>query len=394
MSQLPKINLISVTEVYKAVTSDIKKINMLRGGTRSSKSYSLLQMVVKWLWTGDIGNKHIPKGEFFVLRETFPALRRTLLREYINMLHAYGIYPHIRHIKSHHEFIYQGRRVSFFSLDDQSKVLGSQNTMFWINEANAVNFDIFMQLLMRNEEFCFLDYNPYDPDTWLKEELEDRRLAEEGDVSLNISTYKMNPYLPESMVKEIERLWKTDKELAEVYTFGKWTKLTGVIFPYWKEVNQLPEKYDKEYYGIDFGWRDPTAAVQVRKVGNDLYIKEIIYKRDMLIDAIAVKLPRGKKIYCDAADPRSIEELRRRGILVRPAKKGPDSIMQGINRIRQFNLFITSDSINIISEFRKYKWQKGPDGKEISKPIDMYNHCADALRYSLSYSMRSKLQLM
>jgi len=388
------MNLPETTEVYKAVTSDIKKINLLRGGTRSSKSYSLLQMVVKWLWTGEIGNRNIPTGEFFVLRQTFPSLRRTILREFTNMLHATGIYPHIRHLKSHHEFTYQDRRVSFFSLDDESKVLGSESTMFWINEANAVSFDIFMQLLMRCREMCYCDYNPYNPDTWLREELEEKRLEEEGDVSLNVSTYKMNPYLPDSMVKEIERLWKTDEELFAVYAEGRWTKLTGVIFKYWKEVDSLPETYDKEYYGLDFGFIDPTAAVQVRQVGHDLYIKEIIYKRDMLIDAIALELPRGKKVYCDSADPRSISELRRRGILVRPAKKGPDSIMQGINRIRQFNLFITSDSINIISEFRKYKWQKGPDGKEISKPIDMYNHCADALRYSLSYSMRSKLQLM
>ena len=160
------------TEVYKLVTSNIKKINLLRGGARSSKSHSLEQMAIKWLWTGKIGDKiyhtknskgekiSSDKGEAFILRETMPALRRTILKEFENLLHEYGLYKFIEHRKSFHEFRYKGRQISFFSLDDESKVLGQQTTWFWINEGNPVNYNIFNQLLIRCDFFCFLDYNP------------------------------------------------------------------------------------------------------------------------------------------------------------------------------------------------------------------------------------------
>jgi len=381
------------TKVFEQLWKTQKRINLLRGGARSSKSYSMMQLIYLWLRYGKIGKHYIPKGNFSVVRETMPALRATVLKDFLEYLHLTGFYPYVEHRKSVNEFAYKGRIVSFFSLDDPHKLRGRGHTFCFINEADSVPFDAFNQIILRLDKYIWCDYNPSNSDSWCRE-LEDKRLPERGDVNLMVSTYHDNPWIPAEMKEEIEGLKFTDRELYEVFSLGNWTKLTGLIFKNFQEVDGLPEEFDKEWFGLDFGFRDPTAAVQVRRVGKALYIKEIIYKRDMLIDAIALELPRGKKIYADSAEPRSIEELRRRGILVKAAKKGQDSVKQGIGRIRQFHLFITSDSINMISEFKKYKWAKDNDGKETNKPIDIYNHCADSLRYALSYSMRSKLQLM
>ena len=183
------------TRVYKDVVKDIRRVNMLRGGTRSTKSFSLTQIAVRWLMYGKIGDIEIPKGDFFILRESFPALRRTVLKEFHNILAREGFLTYVNHIKTTHEFERHGRTVSFFSADDESKIHGPQNSIFWINESTAVKYNIFFQLYIRCEHFCFLDYNPIDPDTWVKEMEGGERDVEPEDITLDISTVHDNPHL-------------------------------------------------------------------------------------------------------------------------------------------------------------------------------------------------------
>lgn len=103
----------TTSRVYKDVTKNIKRVNLLRGGTRSTKSFSLTQMVVRWLMFGKIGDMTIPTGDFFILRESFPALRRTVLKDFITILDSENFYEFVEHRKTTHEFERQGRIVSF-----------------------------------------------------------------------------------------------------------------------------------------------------------------------------------------------------------------------------------------------------------------------------------------
>lgn len=376
------------TEVYQLVTEDVKRINLLRGGARSSKTHSLIQMSIKWLWTGEIGNKHIPKGIAIIARETFPALRRTVLREFINMMHSEGLMPYVKWRRSVHEFEYQGRQITFLSLDDESKVLGMQTVWFWINEGNPIQHNIFQQLLMRCEGHAFLDYNPFDEDGWINQELELKRLPNKGDVSLSISTFRMNPFLPPEMIDEIEYLKETDYELYQVYNQGNWAKVTGLIFGSFTEVPDMPD--GKTAYGLDFGFtNDPTGLIQVTKIGKNLYMKELLYKKGLLtselIDFMRDNVPKTTKIIADSADPKAIEEIRRAGFRIKASKKGPDSIRKGIDTIKMHKLFVTQDSVNLQMEFKRYKYKVDKDGRTLNEPIDMYNHLCDALRYCCEY---------
>jgi len=374
------------SRVYHSVISDIKRVNLLRGGTRSTKSFSLTQLAVRWLIYGKIGNLEIPEGDFFILRESFPALRRTVLKDFMTILSREGLMQYVNHVKTTNEFKRKGRTISFFSADDESKIHGPQNTIFWINEATSVNESVFNNLIWRCKEFCFLDYNPLNPESWVKK-LEDERMPERGDVSLDISTVHDNKFLSQAQMDEIMAI--KDKDLREVYLKGNWASLSGLIFPDWTLVDCLPAVYEKRYFGIDFGWIDPTVIVECVQIGSDVYINEVAYKSQMTLDEMAdicIKELAGVRGVGDSASPLHIAHLQKSMVKIRPAKKGPDSLLKGINMVKLHNIHITKDSVNVIKDFKSYKWQKDPEGRLIdSKPVDYMNHGPDAVMYAISH---------
>lgn len=379
----------ALTEVYTQVTSDIKRINLLRGGARSSKTHSLIQMSIRWLWTGYLGEHHIPTGIALITRETFPALRRTVLREFINMMHSEGLMSYINWRRSVHEFEFQGRQITFLSLDDESKVLGMQTAWFWINEGNPVSYNIFQQLLMRCENFAFCDYNPFDEDGWLNQELELKRLPRRGDVSLTVSTFRMNPYLPPSMIQEIEYLKETDKALYDIYNLGNWAKFQGLVYPNWHEFDtDKPE--GKVCYGLDFGYNHATALVKVTKAEDrKLYWEEIIYGRELTpSDVIALLNEMGfsktAKIYADDSRPDSIEEVRRAGYNIRKARKG--KVFTSITAIKKYHLFVKG--ANLISEVKRYRWKEDKHDSLDDEPLKKDDDAMDAGRYGSSKLIR------
>jgi len=141
---------------------------------------------------------------------------------------------------------------------------------------------------------------------------------------------------------------------------------------------------------MDFGFtNDPTTLIEVRSAHGNLYAKEHIYQTGLTNPDIAKELVRmdfskSEVIIADSAEPKSIEELRRAGWRVEPAVKGADSINQGIDAIKRYNVYIHTSSKNLIEEFSSYLWDKDRDGKSLNKPIDKNNHLIDAFRYGVS----------
>ena len=387
---------IKVTPVFKALWETQARINAVRGGTRSSKSYSITQIAVLWLFTGYIGKQHITKGTFSIVRATFPALRATVYKDFINLLDEYGFNRHVEHRKSTNEFRYQGREVLFFSTDDEQKLKGRQNTFYWINEADSVLYENFTQLIIRNTHWGYLDYNPQG-DPWVKNKIEIERAKSHGDVFLHVSTYKDNPFLPAPMIDEILALKKTNLDLYKIFTLGQWVRRSGLIFPKVQKFDKWPDAPGSVYWGLDFGFIvDPSALVEVRiyETKKEIYIKELLYSKGLLLTDIAAAIFANNcgRVICDGSDPRSIDELRRRGCRVQGSFKGAGSIVQGINRILQYKIFISGE--NALKEFKNYHWKQNTGGELLPVPEDKSNHIADAVRYSISYSMRAKIQLI
>jgi phage terminase large subunit len=154
------------------------------------------------------------------------------------------------------------------------------------------------------------------------------------------------------------------------------------------QINELPAEARLKAYGLDFGYsNDPTALVGIYEHQGRLILDELLYKTGMTNSDIAnyiasLGLDRRDIIWADSGEPKSIEEIHRMGWNIRPATKGKDSIDVGIDIMRRFKLQITSRSINLIKEFRNYKYIEDKNGKVTNKPIDAFNHGIDAVRYA------------
>jgi len=154
------------------------------------------------------------------------------------------------------------------------------------------------------------------------------------------------------------------------------------VFNNWKQIDSLPEEARLIGLGVDFGYtNDPTAIIEVYKYNDTRILNEVCYMTGLVNNDIAKKLPRNITIYADSAEPKSIEEIRRHGLDIRPVKKGADSIKYGIQTMQDQKYLVTSNSTNLIKELRYYSWDKDKSGNKLNKPIDNFNHAIDAVRY-------------
>ncbi|MBS3777222.1 MAG: terminase large subunit, partial [Bacteroidales bacterium] len=173
--------------------------------------------------------------------------------------------------------------------------------------------------------------------------------------------------------------------------------LEGLVFDNWQQVDHFPEDCKWIIYGLDFGYsNDPTSIVKLGYYDGALYIDELLYQTGLTNSEIAnfIKNNNIGQIIADSAEPKSIEEIYRYGINIRGAEKGKDSIMYGITLLQEYPLKVTKRSTNLIKELRNYSWQTDKEGKQINKPIDMWNHAIDALRYVAMYQIGRKQQFV
>lgn len=376
---------LQVSEIYEKNVLSNKKIRINRGGTRSTKSYSICQIAVVWLLTGRIGNDFNYKGTFSIVRKFLPSLRSTTLRDFIEILESLGVYTLVEHNKSNREFRYYGRVVEFFSVDQETKLRGRKRDHLFIDEANEINKIEWQQLLFRTTGNIFLALNPSTPNHFIKTELEDVRRFAVQDIEVIVSSYKDNPFLHKNTIMEIELLKHTDPALWNVYGIGEWGSIEGLIFNNFN----ITEKLEGTIlgYGLDFGYSiDPTALIEVRKYEGQLYVQTLIYERGLTNQDISKRMNelgviKTAPIIADSAEPKSIEELYRDGWRsIKPAKKGKDSINNSIDILRRYKInYIAGDIIG--KEVITYKYRTDKNGITLSEPIDINNHAIDALRY-------------
>ena len=159
--------------------------------------------------------------------------------------------------------------------------------------------------------------------------------------------------------------------------------LDGVVFENYSVIGSIPDGARLLGLGLDFGYsNDPTAIIEVYKYNDKRILNEICYKTKMINSDIAKLLPKGVTVYADSAEPKSIEEIRRTGVNIRPVTKGADSINYGISTMQTQSYLVTKSSINLLEELQKYTWAKDKKtGEKLNKPIDAYNHGIDATRY-------------
>ena len=365
---------------YYGFTLDNSPYFLLRDGTvvhNSSKTYSIVQ----WLVKRCLDNADTSVS---IVRKTFPAIRRSVFRDFVEIMQSWGLWNDKAMNKS--EFVYRfhnGSWIEFFSCENEQKMRGSKRAILFVNEANELSFIEWQQLQMRTTEFSILDYNPsFSEEHWIN------LVNKEPKTYHFISTYKDNPFLEQKVIDEIESLQWKNKTLWQVYGLGQQAIVEGLIFPNITIVESVPREAERHrYIGIDFGYEnDPTAIVEVLLWGKKLYIKQHCYRTHMLTSEIIKELKKIEwqpEIISESADPRLVDEIYNAGLDIHPVHKFGGSILAGITKMQEYEICITKDSEDVIKEFRNYTYRQDKEGKWLNVPIDAYNHAIDAVRYCI-----------
>ena len=368
--------------VYDHLLTSNKKIIVEQGGTRSGKTYNIILWIIFEYCTNN-RNKVIT-----VCRKSFPSLRATVLRDFMSILEGHNLYNEKFHNKSNSEYYLFGNLIEFISLDQPQKIRGRKRDLLFINEGNELYWEDWQQLVFRTQERIVIDFNPSDEYHWIYDKVLPR-----DDCAFFKTTYLDNPFVEESIKKEIELLKDTDEQYWQIYGLGERAASRSTVFRY-AEVSHIPEDAELVAYGMDFGFsNDPSTLVSVYTKDINLYVKEHLYRTAMTTTDIhkfllSEKLE-NKPIYADSAEPRLIEELRRMGHNIFPSLKGKDSVNAGIDLLKRYKINILSTSSNAISEFRNYKWKEDKTGALLNTPVDDNNHIIDPCRYA-TYSILSK----
>jgi phage terminase large subunit len=369
---------VNVTKVFDWLSQSKARVNVLRGGTRSSKSYSLAQHL--------IFNKLISCDNrvIVVARKTLPSLKKTAMKLILDLLEEYHIPAKLN--KTDLELRYKNNLVYFMSLDDPGKIASIDYNDCWLEEAVDFTLEDFRQLNLRasrrgDNNQIYLSFNPVSAMHWIKTDLIDRKpdgLAE------NVSTYKDNlRNLSPEIIKEIEDLINQDENFYRIYTLGEWGTLKDVIYSF--PVVDEPEQFDDITYGIDFGFNNPSAVIRVYWIDGKAIWQEVFYKAGLtntdLIEEIKQAVPESHlqyNWYADTAEPARIEEFYRAGFNTYPADK---SVKDGIDFCKTHVIGITKDSANAIKERQSYSYKKDKDGNVLEEPVKFADHLMDAGRY-------------
>lgn len=352
-----------------------------KGGTRSSKTWSTLQLLHLLCV-----NSEKPLV-ISCVAATLPMVKRGMQRDFKQMLLAENEWNEDSFNKSEGTYTYpNGCMIEFFGVDNASKVHGSARDILFVNEAQTIPREIFRQLDIRTRKKVIIDFNPVRK-FWGETEFV-------GDRYLTIhSTYKDNPYLSAEQVSAIEKN-QNDANWWRVYGEGETGGVEGNVYPEYEVIEDMPETFTGRCLGLDFGFvNDPTAIVDIRFQGWDLYVDLLCYETGLLNANIAEYLTvnglNRVVTVCDNAEQKSIVELQQKRVKAMPCIKGRGSVAGGIAQVKQFKLHITKRSVKLLDELDNYKWIKDEaTDTYTNEPIDAWNHALDALRYGVDYLIR------
>jgi phage terminase large subunit len=287
------------------------------------------------------------------------------------------------------DFVYtfaNGSYIELFGLEDEGKARGPGRDILFVNEANLISKPLFDQLAMRTTGQIFLDWNPADFNSWVYQ------VADEPKNKHIHSTYKDNIHnLTQAQIDYIEH-YKTlpDDFMWKVYGLGQRGAAKELIYTNWKYYDELPGRGDV-FYGLDFGYTNPSALVKVTHYEGSNYVEEMLYQSALTVPEminILKGLVRDKAvIYADAAEPKTIEEIYKAGFNIVPSDK---DVWAGIVGVKSYPLFVKYGSENLIRELQGYKWKKDKADNVLEEPVKSNDHACDAMRYAVFTHLTKK----
>jgi phage terminase large subunit len=363
------------------------------GGQGASKTVSIIQLIIQSL--------HSSPKEATVLSSELSKMKRTVMRDYTKICQDWGIMTgdSFNKSESKHEWT-NGSYIDFLGADVNDVGKGFRRDILYINEADKLDIDAATQFISR-ANLTIIDYNPdnhfwgddyINENNFLRLTFEDNEFLSESEVK-SILNYKERGFIKKDL--PIEQLFESNNIMNKywankwrVYGLGLVGSLSGTVFNNWSKIDNIPTDAELLAYGLDWGYsQDPTCLIAMYKWNGKLIIDELIYRKGLINSELAnimrtLNLNMRVNIVADSAEPKSIADLKMYGFYnVIPAVKGADSVRNGINKLQEHDILITSRSTNTINEFQNYTWAKDRNGKETGEPIDAFNHAIDPARY-------------
>lgn len=379
------------------------RVQIFFGGASSGKSFFVAQRIVLDLLEG---------RNTLVLRNVARTLRGSCWNEVTKAITRMGLNHYYNISKSEMLItsISTGAQILFAGLDDVEKIKSITPakgvlTDIWIEEATETSYDDFKQLEKRlrgesrHPKRITLSFNPVYKEHWIYGQFfgnwQDGATEYHDDgLSILKTTYKDNRFLTDDDIYALEN--EQDEYYRNVYTLGNWGVLGDVIFRNWSTQDLSTFNTDKPLFGLDFGFSsDPAAGIKVHydRGSKKIYILDELYEKGLTNSQLADTLKPwvGQHyITCDSAEPKSIKELQNYGIRAVGAKKGPDSVIHGIQWLQGHEIIVDVSCQRMKNELQLYQWRKDKDGQSMRVPEDRNNHLVDALRYCLEHESTAR----
>jgi len=361
-----------------------KRYMVWKGGAGSGKSHAAAQLLLFRMLNEPVNHR------LLLVRKVHKTIRQSQFQLISDKISGWGMSSLFDVNKTDMTFTYKPNGNQFLSagLDDVEKIKSIERiTSIWIEEATEVEEKEFDQLDMRlrgeigTYKQILLTFNPIDANHWIKRRFFDSNLE---DCVIDESTAWQNPWIDRQYLKVLDNLKKQDRVLYEIYALGKWGILEGLIYHNWETCKVWPEVFDETIYGLDFGFNNPTALLEINYKDSNIYEKELLYKAGLtnadLIAILPSLIPDKKKyVFADCAEPARIEEMRRAGWNVWESDK---SVKDGIDACKRVQIFVHPESQNDIKELGGYKWKEDKNGNAIDEPVKWMDHLQDCRRYA------------
>ncbi|CAG9359035.1 PBSX family phage terminase large subunit [Clostridium perfringens] len=382
------------------------RYRVVKGGRGSKKSTTTAMWII-------YNMMKYPLANTLVLRRVFNTHKDSTYTQLKWAANNLGV-SHLWHFsKSPLEITYKptGQKILFRGLDDPMSITSITVEIgylcwAWFEEAfqvmneddfNKVDMSIRGELPMGYFKQITLSFNPWSEKHWLKKRFFDTK---DDNILALTTNYKCNEFLGDDDRKLFESMKKNNPRRYKIEGLGEWGIADGLVYENFTELEFDVKEISKRKgiisaFGLDFGYtNDPTAFIccLVDEKAKELFIFDEHYQKAMsntdIVNMIKYKGYSKERIIADSAEPKSIDDIKKQGIRrIKAAQKGKDSILNGIQNIQDYKMYVHPKCENTLVELNNYVWDT-KDGQVINKPIDDYNHLMDALRYAMEQTKK------
>ena len=364
------------------------------GGASSGKSHGVVQKVV----LKALGEWKKPR-KVLLMRKVGATLKDSIFEDVKQCLITFGVFDYCKvNMTDYRIKLPNGAELIFKGMDNPEKIKSIKGVSDVVmEEASEFTVDDYTQLTLRlrdkghKQKQIYLMFNPVSKSNWVFKYFFIKKPA---NTAIYQTTYKNNRFLDELTKQNIEELANRNPAYYKIYALGDFATLDKLVFPTYEKriINSAEVAHVPSYFGLDFGYiNDPSAFIHLKvdETNKRIYFIEEYVRKGLLNDKIADAIKdlgyAKEVITADSAEKKSIAEIRRRGInRIREAKKGPDSVIQGIGFLSQYQFIVDERCVKLIEELENYTWVKDKSTNEyINTPVDSYNHVIDACRYAI-----------